>query len=84
MRVEVVDGVILIKGHCRVEEAEVLVGLLRGRTRIVVDLSACESLHAAVVQVLLAFDCTVVGEPTDDFLRDLLAPALARGGKVAL
>lgn len=84
MSLEVVEGVIPIKGHSRVEDAEILVGLLQGQTKVVVDLSACESLHAAVVQALLAFDCTVVGEPTDDFLRDLLAPALARSGKVAL
>jgi len=84
MSLQVTGGVIYAKGHCRVEEAETLVGLLRADGRAVLDLSECESLHAAVVQAILAFDCPLVGNPTDAFIRDLLAPALAPKGKVEL
>jgi len=71
------DGdVIHIRGHCRVEDAEPLVALLQKSRGLSIDLSACESLHAAVVQAILSFDCPVVGAPTDEFLAKLLKPAL--------
>lgn len=73
------DGdVIHIEGYCRVEDAERLTALLQGSEKRTVDVSACEGLHAAVVQTLLAFGCDIVGEPTESFLSNLLKPALAR------
>lgn len=73
------DGdVIYVKGHCRVEDAETLVALLQKSRNLTIDISSCESLHAAVVQAVLAFECPVVGAPTDGFLQKLLTPALAR------
>nr|WP_295107593.1 hypothetical protein [uncultured Caulobacter sp.] len=84
MSLRLEGDVVLIEGHGRVEDAETLVGFAQGQNRVVLDLSACESLHGAVVQAILAFECVVVGQPTDAFLRDLLAPALARNVKVAL
>ncbi len=72
------DGdVIALHGHCRVEDAEVLAGLLHGAPGVSLDVSACESLHSAVVQAILAFGVPVSGAPADLFLRDLLVPALA-------
>ena len=74
-----VDGdVIYIKGHCRVKDAETLVALLQKSRNLAIDVSTCESLHAAVVQAILAFDRPVVGTPTDGFLQKLLTPALQR------
>jgi hypothetical protein len=70
------DGAIRLEGACRVEEAETLTALLRAG-RGPVDLSACESLHAAVVQALLAFAPALRGAPSNGFLRDHLVPALA-------
>ena len=73
------DGdVIHLSGHCRVEDAETLLALLQPSEGLIVDISECDSLHAAVVQVLLAFDAPVVGAPGEPFLRDRLLPALAR------
>ena len=73
------DGdVIHLSGHCRVEDAEALTALLQPSEGVIVDISGCDSLHAAVVQVLLAFDASVVGEPAESFLRDRLLPALVR------
>jgi hypothetical protein len=76
------DGdVIYLSGHCRVEDAEALAALLQPSGGVTVDLSGCDSLHAAVVQVLLSFDAPVVGAPTEPFLRNRLFPALARKGE---
>lgn len=73
------DGdVIRLSGHCRVEDAEALAALLQPFESVTVDISECDSLHGAVVQVLLAFDASVVGAPTESFLRDRLLPALAQ------
>ena len=73
------DGdVIHLSGHCRVEDAETLAALLQPSEGVIVDITGCDSLHAAVVQVLLAFDAPVVGAPVEPFLRDRLFPALVR------
>ncbi|WP_454715649.1 hypothetical protein [Caulobacter segnis] len=73
------DGdVVYLTGHCRVEDAETLAALLQPSEGVIVDISGCDSLHAAVVQVLLAFDAPVVGEPAESFLRDRLLAALIR------
>jgi hypothetical protein len=71
-----------LEGACRVEEAEVLVGLLGSGVRTV-DLSRCQALHGAVAQVLLAFRPALRGAPSDAFLREHLLPALAGGAAVA-
>ncbi len=72
------DGeVIFLAGHCRVEDAETLVALLKPSEGVSLDISGCDSLHGAVVQVLLAFNAIVIGTPVDPFLRSVLLPALA-------
>lgn len=81
MRFSVEDDVISINGHCRVEDAEALVALMHKSRMVTIDLSSCESLHSAAVQAILAFDCAVVGVPTDAFLAKLLTPALANRAK---
>ncbi|MGK7867682.1 hypothetical protein [Falsiroseomonas sp. E2-1-a20] len=72
------DGtVIRLEGACHLEDAEALTVLLQPGESRVVDLSACQSLHGAVVQALLALRPRLAGEPVSPFLRDLLLPALA-------
>jgi hypothetical protein len=72
------DGdVVRLVGLCRVEDAEPLAALLQGVCDSTLDLSACEGLHAAVLQAILAFRPTIVGVPGDAFLRDRLLPAIA-------
>ena len=63
-------------GLCRVEDAEPLTALLQGISGATLDLSACEGLHAAVLQAILAFHPVLAGVPGDAFLRDYLLPAL--------
>lgn len=71
------DGsVVRLREVCRVEDAETLTALLQDICDSTLDLTACKGLHAAVVQVLLAFRPKIVGEPDDPFLRDWLLPAL--------
>jgi hypothetical protein len=71
------DGsTICLQGVCRVEDAEPLTALLQGISDSTLDLSACEGLHAAVVQAILAFHPTIIGLPDNAFLRDWLLPAM--------
>ena len=52
-----------LDGHCRVEDAEPLAGMLQAAPELAIDLSACEALHSAVFQVLLAFDPSIAAGP---------------------
>jgi hypothetical protein len=63
-------------GLCRIEDAEPLTALLQAPSDSTLDLSACEGLHAAVLQAILAFRPEIVGVPGDVFLRNLLLPAI--------
>jgi hypothetical protein len=55
MTVRMADaGIIALEGHCPSEEAETLLQRLLAVPAAVVDLQCCKSLHAAVIQVLLA------------------------------
>jgi hypothetical protein len=80
-------AIIRLSGVCRVEDAEPLAALLEGVSDSTLDLSACEGLHAAVVQAVLAFRPKIVGLPNDAFLRNWLLPALAvqrKSGELSL
>ena len=71
------DGsTIRLEGICRVEDAEPLTALLQSISDSTLDLSACEGLHAAVVQALLAFHPKIIALPHNAFLRDWLLPAV--------
>ncbi len=72
------DTIIRLQGLCRVEEAETLTALLQSNPGAALDVSACTGLHAAVLQVMLAFGPAVVGESDDTFLRSLLPSLTAR------
>jgi hypothetical protein len=56
---------IVLEGDCPSAEAEVLLQRLLATHEAVVDLQRCESLHAAVMQVLLAAKPTLQLPPTD-------------------
>jgi len=69
---------IVLEGTCPSEEAEMLLQRLLATPEAVVDLRRCESLHAAVIQVLLAAKPSLQLPPTDTalgtWLRALLLP----------
>jgi hypothetical protein len=48
------DGTICLEGDTPVEEAEPLLVLLLAHPSAALDLSACNHMHTAIVQVLLA------------------------------
>ena len=68
MTVKSNDGRIALQGRCRVEDAEPLLAELQRNSGSVVDLEAAETLHSAVVQVLLAAKPRIVGLSKTDFL----------------
>ena len=78
-----VDGaVIRLEGHCPVEEAEQLLEMLQGGVSAALDLSACGSVHTAILQVLLASRMRILIAPADALLASLL-PATC-GSKSAM
>jgi hypothetical protein len=74
-------GVIVRAGRCGVEDAEVLQRHLLAAPGSTVEWTACELLHASVMQVLLVGGPRVQGEPNAEFLRTHIAPLLGRSMK---
>jgi hypothetical protein len=72
------NNVISLEGHCVVEEAEPLFEAMRGVDEPIFDLGKARTLHAAVVQLVLASSGFVRTAPTDRWLaacfRDRLLP----------
>lgn len=71
------DGTIEIAGHCGLEDAEALHAQLLSAPDACVDWAACESLHTATLQVLLAARPELRGTPSAPFLCTHIAPLLA-------
>lgn len=76
MSVRLDSNRIYLEGDCRVAEAETLTSLLQADAARIVDLDGCRSLHAALVQTLLAFRPAIEGKPEDSFIKTLLLPSL--------
>jgi hypothetical protein len=76
MTVRLEDRVIHLEGYCHVEEAETLLTLLQAENGRILDLGACEHLHAALVQVILALRPPVRDGCSDAFLRQWVLPGL--------
>ncbi len=57
-----------LEGHLGAEDAEGLVEWLRAQARPQVHLGKCESLHAALLQTLLAFRPRIKAAPADRWL----------------
>ena len=47
-------GIIVLQGHCPVEDTEPLLQMLQETPTAMVDWTECSHLHTAIVQVLLA------------------------------
>ena len=78
MTITVEEQLIVLTGRCGVEEAEALLNALCSRPRRV-DLSACEQLHTALLQVLLAASVEIEWGPAPTPPTWLVA-ALGRAG----
>lgn len=69
------DGkIVRLSGSCTAEDAETLLKLLVEGAKEV-DLSGCDYLHGAIVQLLIAGRPKIVGEP-EGFLGDWLIPLI--------
>lgn len=71
--------ILYLEGQCRVEDAEPLSVHLQSGA-VLVDVSACELMHGAVLQVLIALEAKVGGTPAYAALSAWLA-LLPVGGK---
>ncbi|MBS7791709.1 hypothetical protein KTR66_17035 [Roseococcus sp. SDR] len=65
-------GLARLSGQVAIEEAEPLAEWLRATPDAALDLSACEGLHSAVLQVLLAGAPALLAPPPDPWLAGLL------------
>lgn len=70
-------GKINLNDNCPVEDAERLLILLQNQPDCPVDISEATNLHAAVLQVLMAFRRETFGASRDSFLQKWIVPALA-------
>jgi hypothetical protein len=75
------EGLIELAGRCPAEDAELLQQHLLAAPGSSVEWWACEYLHPAVVQVLLAGAPSMQGTPQDSFLAHHIAPILMRAAK---
>jgi hypothetical protein len=81
MSVRLDGSIIRLEGRCYVEDAEPLLVLLQAEPGRVVDCFEAETLHTAVIQVLIALGAPVRGATRDDFLRRWVAPFFAKQRK---
>ena len=77
------DATLLLEGNCPIEDAEVLLRHLLENPGVTIDWQACEGLHTAVAQVLLASGAPLLGPPASAFLRNWLDPVLLASARRA-
>lgn len=65
------NGIVVLSGACPAEDAEPLQRYLLADPVPAVDWRTCDTLHAAVFQVLLVARPPMLGPPRADFLRRL-------------
>ena len=70
------DGAIRLEGACPIEDAEDLLRLRILYPDAAIDWRACDQAHTAMVQLLSVGQPTLVGPPTGNFLREMIAPLL--------
>ena len=70
MTVRAQDGQIILEGRCRVEDAETLLAALQEQPHALVQLDTAETIHSAVIQVLLAAKPRLKGLVKHRFLRE--------------
>jgi hypothetical protein len=75
MTIKFDNKIIRLQGNCGSEDVEALLAALSADDRRV-DMSEVDHLHAAVLQVLLAFTPRLLGSPRDTFVRTWLIPVL--------
>ncbi|MEJ5979341.1 hypothetical protein WG901_21990 [Novosphingobium sp. PS1R-30] len=82
MSVRIEKGVVYLEGRCMAEDAELLLVAIQENPQMRVDIAGMLRAHMAVVQVLLAFRPTIVGEASDKFLSRHVFGPLFLGDKM--
>ncbi len=77
MSVRLDGDIIRLEGRCGVEEAERFLVLLQEAPGRRVDLAGVETLHTALVQIIMALRPQLIGECGDVFVREWILPPLA-------
>ena len=72
----------MLAGACPVDDAEPLLQMLLETPGAAVDWRTCQSLHTAVVQVILAAGPALIGPCGDAWIEKWLAPELRRAEPV--
>lgn len=73
MAIKYTDDVARLEGKCTLHEAEALCEWLRKTSKAKLDLSGCEHLHTAVLQVILVAKTEIIAAPQDAWLSATLA-----------
>jgi len=72
MAIEFNDAVARFKGQCRLEEASALFEWLEQTPAAKIDLSDCEHIHTAILQMLMVAKPELLAPPADPFLKQWL------------
>ena len=75
------DDMAVLEGACGLEEAERLLEWFLLQPAGKVDISGCQHLHTAVMQVLLAARAPVVGAPRDPHVQAWWAACRREGAQ---
>ena len=81
MSLRLQQGWIVLEGRCGAEDAELLLRELRDGPGAAVNLTGVQTMHLAVLQVLLVVRPQIGGPPADAFLRKILLPLISDGDR---
>lgn len=70
-------GKIVLRNDCPIEDAEPLLVFLQNNPDCPIDIEGATNLHAAVLQVLMAFKRDLFGRSRDSFLQEWVVPVIA-------
>ena len=76
MSVKKGEHAVVLEGHCPVEDAEPLLQLLQSNPTVPLDWRQCQSIHTAVLQVILAAKPKLIGPCADFWTERWLRPSL--------
>ena len=72
MAIEFNDAVVKFEGHCRLEEASALFEWLEQTPAAKIDLTDCERIHTAILQILMVAKPELLASPANPFLKQWL------------
>lgn len=76
--IRVNEAMVVLEGHCPIEEAETLLEAVQSGGAQGIDVSACRSMHTAILQILLAARLPLHGRVEDAYWQEFLEDPAAR------